>query len=153
MITTAVSATVEAPIDEVWNFMVDLPKMILDPSVVDVAWQPPLKVGSVATVTFRQMGTRTARLEVTDMEPRRRLRIVMTAMGSTLDGTYVMEPLDDGKTKLSAVAEIEVHGPLKLIAPYLSYSAKRDQSKEMARLKKAIEAQVDKPWKSPSPPV
>lgn len=151
MIRTTVSAIVDAPIDEVWNFMVDLRKMILDPSVTDVAWQPPLKIGSVATITFRQMGVRTARLEVMDMEPNRRLRMVMTAMGSKLDGTYVMEPLNGGKTKLTAVAQIEIHGMMKLIGPYLSYSAKRDQSKEIARLKRAIEAQRDNPSQTASP--
>ena len=73
MIRTTVSTTVDAPIEKVWNFMVDLRKMILDPSVIDVSWQPPLKTGSVATITFRQMRVnRTAKLEVIDMDPNRR---------------------------------------------------------------------------------
>ena len=144
MIRTTVSAIVDAPIEKVWNFMVDLRRMILDPSVIDVSWQPPLKTGSVATITYGQMGVKgTGRLEVIDMEPNRRLRMVMTARGSKLDGTYVMEPLDGGnKTKISAVAEIELHGLMRLISPYLSHSAKRDQSKEMERIKRAIEYQA-----------
>ena len=85
------------------------------------------------------------------MEPNRRLRMVMTAMGSKLDGTHVMEPLDAGKTKLSAVAQIEIHGLMRLISPYLSYSIKRDQSREMARIKRAIESQGDIPSESSSP--
>ena len=81
MIRTTVSTVVDAPIEKVWSFMVDLKKMVLDPSVIDVSWQPPLKTGSVATITYRQMGVKgTARLEVIDMEPNRRLRMVMTAM-------------------------------------------------------------------------
>ena len=147
MIRTTVSTVVDAPIEKVWSFMVDLKKMILDPSVIDVSWQPPLKTGSVATITYRQMGVKgTGRLEVMDMEPNHRLRMVMTAMGSKLDGTYVMEPLDGGnKTKISAVAEIEIHGLMRLISPYLSHSAKRDQSKEMERIKRAIESQGNSP--------
>ena len=39
------------------------------------------------------------------------------------------------KTKISAVAEIEIHGLMRLISPYLSHSTKRDQSKEMERIK------------------
>jgi len=151
MIRTTVSAIVDAPIEKVWNFMVDLRRMILDPSVIDVSWQPPLKKGSVATISFRQMGVRTAMLEVVDLEPNRRLRMVMTAMGSKLDGTYVMEPLDAGRTKLSGIAQIEIHGLMRLISPYLSYSAKRDQSREMARIKRAIESQGDSPSESSSP--
>ena len=151
MIRTTVSTIIDAPIEKVWNFMVDLRRMILDPSVIDVSWQPPLKTGSVATITFRQMGVRTAKLEVIDMQPNRRLRMVMTAMGSKLDGTYAMEPLDTGKTKLSAVAQIEIHGLMRLISPYLSYSIKRDQSREMARIKRAIESQGDSPPESSSP--
>jgi len=38
-----VSKEVDAPIIKVWNFMVDLRKMILDPSVIDVSWQPRIK--------------------------------------------------------------------------------------------------------------
>jgi hypothetical protein len=52
MIRTTVSAIVDAPIEKVWNFMVDLRRMILDPSVIDVNWQAPLKKGSVATISF-----------------------------------------------------------------------------------------------------
>lgn len=142
MIRTTVSTTVDAPIEKVWNFMVDLRKMILDPSVIDVSWQSPLKTGSVATITFRRMRVnRTAKLEVIDMEPNRKLRMVMTAMGSKLDGTYTMEPLDGGKTKLSAVAQIEIHGLMRLTSPFLSYYTKRDQSREMSRIKRAIESQ------------
>ncbi|HTY47948.1 MAG TPA: SRPBCC family protein [Methanomassiliicoccales archaeon] len=141
MIRTTVSTIVNAPIEEVWDFMVDLRKMILDPSVTDVSWQPPLRIGSVAVITFRQMGVRTARLEVVDMEPNRRLRMVMTAMGSKLDGTYLLEPLDGGKTKLSADAQIEIHGFMRLISPYLSHSTRKDQRTEIARIKRAIESQ------------
>ena len=152
IIRTTVSAIVDAPIENVWSFMVDLQKMILDPSVIGISWQPPLKTGSVATITFRQMRvTRTARLEILDIEPNRKLRMVMTAMGSKLDGTYTMEPLDGGKTKLSAVAQIEIHGLMRLISPFLSYSTKRDQSKEMARLKRAIESQGNSPSENASP--
>ena len=152
MIRTTVSAVVDAPIEKVWSFMVDLKKMILDPSVIDVSWQPPLKTGSVATITFRQMGVKgTGRVEVIDMEPNRRLRMVFTAMGSKLDGTYMMEPWDGGnKTKISAVAEIELHGLMRLISLYLSHSAKRGQSKEMERKKRAIESQGNSLQKSHS---
>jgi len=106
MIRTTASTVVDAPIDKVWSFMVDFTKMILDPSIIDVSWQPPLKTGSVATFTYRQMGVKgTGRLEVIDMEPNCRFRMVLTAMGSTLDRTYVMESDGGTKTKISAVAE------------------------------------------------
>ena len=63
-----------------------------------------------------------------------------------------MEPLDGGnKTKISAVAEIEIHGLMRLISPYLSHSAKRDQSKEMERIKRAIESQGNSPTEIAQP--
>jgi len=110
MIRTAASTVVDAPIDKVWSFMVDLTKMILDASVIDVSWQPSLKTGRAAAIAYRQMGVKeTGRLDVINTEPNCRLRMVLTAMGSMLDGTYVMEPSDgSNETKISAVAGIEL---------------------------------------------
>ncbi len=88
MIRTSVSGIVDAPIEKVWNFMVDLGTMPQrDPSVIGVSWDPPLRVGSVAAIDFRQVGKRTGRYEVKELELHQRLRVQMTAMGARIEAT------------------------------------------------------------------
>ena len=137
-----VSTVIDASVENVWRFMVDLGTMPLrDPSVVKVDWEPPLHVGSVALLTFRQMGDRTGRYEVKELEKNHRLRVQMTAMGANIEGTYEIEPADSGKTRLSAAVQIEVHGLMRLLSPYLSHRASRDGKAEFERIKHAIKAQ------------
>jgi carbon monoxide dehydrogenase subunit G len=137
-----VSTVIDAPVEEVWGFMVDLGTMPQrDPSVVKVDWKPPLRAGSVAVITFRQMGNRIGKYEVKELEKNQRLRVGMTAMGAKIEGTYEMEPADDGKTKLSAAVQIEVHGLMRLLFPFISRNADKDAKAEFGRIKRAIEAQ------------
>ncbi len=141
MIKVDVSTIIDAPLEKVWDFMADLGTMPQrDHSVVRVDWQPPLGVGSVATVTARLMGERTGRLEVKELEPNHRLVVQMTGMGARAEGTYEFEPVDERRTKLSAAVSFQVRGLLRVISPYLSYSAKRDATAEFERIKSAIEA-------------
>ncbi len=144
MTRAAASGTIDAPVGKVWNFMVDLGTMRQrDPSVVSVGWQPPLKAGSVAIISFRQMGKRTGRYEVMELEPTRRLRVQMTAMGDRIEGTgtWLFEPVAEDKTRLSASVQIDVRGLLKLISPFLSISATRGAHRVFDRIRKAVEAQ------------
>ncbi len=142
MVRVAASGTIDAPVGKVWNFMVDLDTMSQrDPSVTSVSWQPPLKAGSAAIIAFRQMGKRTGRYEVKELEPNHRLRVQMTAMGIKAEGTWMFEPVAEDKTRLSASVQIDVHGLMKLISPFLSISASRGASRGFDRIKRTIEAQ------------
>ncbi len=143
MIRTAVSGIVDAPIEKVWNFMVDLGTMSQrDPSVTGVRWDPPLKVGSVAEIDFRQLGKRTGRYEVKELELHQRLMVQMKAMGRIeAMGTWLLDPVAEDKTRLSASIQIDIHGLMKLISPFLSISASRGARKGFNRIKDAIEAQ------------
>ncbi len=143
MIRVSASGTIDAPVGKVWNFMVDLGTMPQrDPSVISVRWEPPLKAGSVAIICFRQMGERTGRYEVKELEPTRRLTVQMTAMGEKIEatGTWVFEPVGDDETRLSASVQIDVRGFMKLISPFLSVSASRGARRGFDRIKRAIEA-------------
>lgn len=142
MIKVAADGTINAPIEKVWNFMVDLGTMPQrDPSVTSVDWKPPLRVGSVAIMHFRQLRKITGKYEVIELEPNRRMTVQMTAIGAKAEGTWLFEPIAEGKTSLSASVQIDVHGPIKLISPYLSFSANRDARRLFDRVKRAIEAQ------------
>ncbi len=144
MIRTAVSGIVDASIEKVWNFMVDLGTMPQrDPSVISVSWDPPLRVRSVAEIDFRQMGKRTGRYEVKELELHQRLMVQMTAMGAGIEatGTWLFGPVAEDKTRLSASIQIDIHGLMKLIAPFLSISASWGARKGFDRIKDAIEAQ------------
>ena len=144
MIRAAASGIVDAPIETVWKFMVDLGTMPQrDPSVIGVSWDPPLRVGSVAEIDFRQMGKRTGRYEVKELELYQRLRVQLTAMGARVEatGTWLFDPVANDKTRLSASIQIDIHGLMKLISPFLSISASQGARKGFNRIKSAIEAQ------------
>lgn len=146
MIRAEASGIVNAPIEKVWKFMVDLGTMPQrDPSVIRVSWDPPLRVGSVAEIEFRQMGLRRGRYEVNELELNQRLRVQLTAMGARIEatGTWSFEPVADDKTRLSALVQIDVHGFMRLISPFLSITASRGARKGFGRIKGAIEAQGD----------
>ncbi len=143
MIVVGANGTVDASVERVWNFMVDLDTMPLrDPSVTSVSWEPPLRVGSVSTVHFRQMGNRTGRYVVEELEPTRRLKVQLTAMGDRITGTgtWSFEPIAEDKTELSVTIQIDVRGFLKLISPFLSFSASRGARKGFDKVKNAIES-------------
>ena len=143
MIRVATSGTIDAPIGKVWDFMVDLSTMPQrDPSVISVSWQPPLQVGSVAIITFRQMGKRTGRYEVKELEPNHMLKVQLTAMGDRIEGTgtWLFEPVAEGKTMLSSSVQIEVRGLMRLISPFLSISASEGARKGFDRIRTAVEA-------------
>ncbi len=135
---------INAPVEKVWNFMVDLRTMSLrDPSVVSVDWQPPLRVGSVATITTRNvmLGKRDIKYEVKELDPYHKFSVQASAMGFQVDGTYEFQTVDKNMTKLSASVSIETHGLMRLISLALFYSSKRDATAEFERIKNAIESQ------------
>ena len=120
--------------------MTDLDTMHMrDSSVFKVDWQPPLKVGSVATMTFNQLGKRTARYEVLELETNRKLRVVVTIMGTMLNGIYEMEPVEEDKTRFHVSVQIRLGGLLRILSPFLSYKARRDGRSEIARIKHILE--------------
>ena len=123
--------------------MADLRTMPLrDPSAISVDWQPPLKAGSVAIITARNimLGTREIRYEVKEFDPYYRFMVQATAMGFHVDETYEFQPEDESKTKMSASVLIDTRGLMRLVSPFLSLSAKRDASAEFERIKRTIEA-------------
>ena len=141
-IRTAVSGIVDAPIEKVWNFMVDLGTMPQrDPSVIGVSWDPPLRVGSVAEIDFRQMGRRTGRYEVKELELYQRLRVQLTAMDARVEatGTWLFSPVAEDKTRLSVSIQIDIHGIMRLISPFFSISAGLGARKGFDNIKDAIE--------------
>ncbi len=141
MITIEVSTIINAPVERVWEFMSDFGTMPQwHPGVVKVDWQPPLSVGSVATVTVQRLGKRTARYEVKEWQPNRMIRAQVTSGRSKINGGYEMEPIEGGKTKLTISAVIEIKGVLRLLSPILSYMSKKGSSAEMQNIKRILEA-------------
>jgi len=136
------SVVIDAPIEQVWEFMADLrtlPQHNL--SLVNVEWEPPLRVGSVAVITYRATGkSRTGKCLVKEVEQNKRLRVQMTAMGAELDGTYELESVDSDKTKLSSTLNIQLHGLMRILSPFLSRNAEHEQELGLGRIKRAIEA-------------
>jgi len=141
MIKVNVNVTIDASVEKVWEFVSDLGTATLrDPTVVKVDWQPPAGAGTVAIITHRFIGKRTARYEIKEWEPNHKFRAQVTSMGTKLDGTYTMEPIQGGKTNLNVSVGLEVGGLMRLFSPYKSQKARKDAPEEMARIKSILEA-------------
>ena len=78
-------------------------------------------------------------LEITELQPGRRL--VLTGDVGPLRGTlsYVLEPTSDG-TRLTNAAELEASGPLRLAAPLFAGRIRAAVADNLATLKGIIES-------------
>jgi len=77
-----VNTVIDASVEKVWEFVSDLGTATLrDPSVVKVDWQPPAGIGTVAMITHRFLGNRTARYEIKEWEHNHKFRAQITSMG------------------------------------------------------------------------
>ncbi len=139
------SAIIEAPVETVWRFMTDFGTMSQrEPRVVKVDWRPPVGAGTVATITSRFLGTRTARYEILEWEPTCRFRARVTSGGAAIDGTYVLAPVEGGRTRLDVTARIEVRGALRLLTPLLSRRASRNGSETIENVRRILGKRGDR---------
>ncbi len=142
MIRIEASATVNAPIERVWEFMSNFDTLTQwDPGVIEVKWERPIGIGSIVVVTAQLIGRRTANMKITDWEPNRKLGVETRSGGAKANTLITMEPVEGNKTKLTRSTHIEIGGMLKLIQPYISYRAKKDGSAEVDNVKRILEAQ------------
>ncbi len=134
------STVIDAPVEKVWEFMSDFGTLSQrEPDIAKVDWRPPMGVGSVAVVTNRRMGGRTARVEVKEFEPNRRFRAEVTSGLGRIDGVYEMAPVDGGKTRLSVSGRVELHGALRLLSPVFARMMRKNGSATMENIRRILE--------------
>lgn len=141
------AVTIDRPVDDVWNFMLDISNM---PRWEDshAEWKQtsvgPIGVDTTFQSTVHLLGRTTLfNLRVTEFEPNRSFTV------ETVDGrargtmiSYVLEPLEGRRTKLRRVTEAELHGVVSLLRPFAGLIVGKAASIEANNVKRLVEGQT-----------
>jgi uncharacterized protein YndB with AHSA1/START domain len=141
------SATTEIdrPINEVFAFLADGendPKF--SPRVLEIAMTTdgPPGVGTIYASTVKDAGMTTKReFKLTEFEAPTRIRWAETSKNlvTAPDGGYDLEPVGEGKTKVTIHNVLEGHGIGKLFAPLALRSARKGADEFGRSIKAAVE--------------
>lgn len=140
--TTAIdtTTTVAAPPDAVWAALTDwslAPRWM--PGVT--AMSGPVSPGAVVTFTVRGK-ERTAVVETLDAP--RTLALLSRSGPVTAVYTYRLAAAAGGTT-LRLLADVEVRGPLKVLAPVIRRSIAKEDGVQPERLRAVVEQSADRP--------
>jgi len=137
---------INRPVEDVWNFMVDISNM---PRWEDsrAVWKQmsegPIQVGTSIQSAITFLGrTVTFDLRITEFEPNRTFSVEVVA-GRT-KGTkisYLLVPVEGRKTRLSRVTDGRFHGFAKLLQPFVGPITRRTGDLEARNLKRLLENQ------------
>jgi uncharacterized membrane protein len=112
-------------------------------NIDSVSWrsQPPAQVGSRMDFVARFLGRRLAyTYEIVDLTPGQRL-VMRTAQGPfPMETTYTWEPVDGGRTRMTLRNRGEPAGFGKVAAPVMAAAMRRANQKDLAALKRILEA-------------
>ena len=142
----ATAVVIDRPVEEVWNFMVDISNM---PKWEDsgAEWKRTSEgfVGLGATFHFsiHTLGRHVqGNLRIVDFEPNRKFAVeAIDGFGRGTKLTYLMEPVEDTKTRLRRVSDVRLHGLAKLLRPLQGLAVRRAGRIEAENVKHLLEGQ------------
>ena len=112
-------------------------------AIRSVEWRtaPPLAVGSRLAFVAHFLGRRIAyTYEIVDLVPGQRL-VMRTAHGPfPMETTYTWQPVDDGRTRMTLRNRGEPAGFGRVAAPVMAAAMRRANEKDLAALKRILEA-------------
>jgi carbon monoxide dehydrogenase subunit G len=138
------SIVIGRPIDEVWEFVHDIPN--------DRLWQTTLVESEQLTEGPMGVGTRVREVrqflglrielawEVTEFEPKTTSAIKGVSGPIPLSGRYRLEPVDAG-TRFTVSGELDAHGLFKLAEPVFARMTRRELEANLGHLKDLLEAE------------
>ena len=143
------AVTIDRPVDDVWNFMLDISNM---PRWEDsgAEWKQtsagPIGVGTTFQSTVRLLGRKamSGNLRVTAFERNRTFTVeVADGVGKGTKFSYVIEPVDARRTRLRRMTEVEFRGVASLLRPFLSPIARKASGIEANNVKRLLEGQTE----------
>lgn len=137
---------IDRPVGDVWKYMIDISNM---PQWEDsrAEWKQtsegPIRPGTTFRSSVRFLGREvTFDLRVTDLDPGRKFAFeAFNGFGKGTKMSYLMEPVEGDKTRLSRVAEVQLHGLSKVLRPLLASIARRAGELEARNVKRIMESQ------------
>jgi uncharacterized membrane protein len=115
-------------------------------NIETVEWRtpPPLAVGSQVTFVAHFLGRRLAyTYEVVEFVPGERF-VMRTAQGPfPMETTYSWETIAGGSTRMTLRNRGTPAGFSKIVAPFMAQAVRRANRKDLAALKKVLEARRD----------
>ncbi|WP_426503211.1 SRPBCC family protein [Dactylosporangium sp. McL0621] len=112
-------------------------------NIESVEWRtaPPVRAGSAMDFVARFLGRRLAyTYEVVELVPGERL-VMRTAQGPfPMETTYTWEPVDPARTRMTLRNRGEPAGFGRMAAPVMAAAMRRANTKDLARLKRLLEA-------------
>lgn len=111
-------------------------------NIREVRWEtsPPLAVGSRLAFVAHFLGRRLAyTYEIVELVPGERL-VMRTAQGPfPMQTTYIWQPRDDGRTRMTLRNSGDPSGFAKLGAPLMAAAMRRQNQQDLAKLKELLE--------------
>ena len=138
------SVVVSRPVEEVFEFVSDLEHDPPWSGAAEVHRTTPGAIG-IGT-TFRQRDRFLGRrmeltLEVIDYRPPQQITLKATSGRLSLVGTRMVEPWDEGSSRVTFLGGGHAKGPLRLTEPLLAAAGARRLRTQLARLKQVLEEQ------------
>jgi uncharacterized protein YndB with AHSA1/START domain len=114
-----------------------------DMTDVKIHTEGPLRVGSRVSASMGS-GPLKSRVtwEVTELDPERVLSFRMIASGRLgMDGTYRLEALPGGRTRVRVEGRVITRGFLRLLEPFLRGEVRAGEARELERMRAFVEAE------------
>ena len=137
---------INRPVGEVWTYMTDISNMPLwedSGAVWEQMSDGPIQAGTRIQSSITALGrTVTFDLRVTEFEPDRIFAV--EAVAGRTRGTkisYLLAPVDDGKTRLSRRTDAQFHGILSALQPFVGLITRRTGDLEARNIKRLMESE------------
>jgi len=132
------ATTIARPVEDVFQFLLDLDKNASDPGVESVAKTPTGPTVPGTTFRFDHGRGRETTMRFTAIEPNRTIEFRGEVGPLRPAGDFSLERAD-GQTRLAVRVAPNPSGALKLVSPIVNRIGRRVWDKRLARIKEALE--------------
>jgi uncharacterized protein YndB with AHSA1/START domain len=133
--------TIARPVEDVFQFVLELDRHPSDPGVESVVKSPTGATGPGTTLRFTQANGRQTTMRFTAVEPSRRIGFDGKVGPLNPAGDFHFAQAN-GQTRLTVRVAPNPAGPLRLLSPLVNRIGQRVWDRRLARMKAALESPV-----------